>query len=100
MTIFVGAFEVNSVFHRTLTIIATSSIVITAVYILRLIGKILYGQVQSKASAIELTDATWDEKISLFVLVVAIAGMGLIPFGINRLISDSVLPFIASISLS
>jgi len=97
MTIFVGAFEVNTVFHRTLTIIATSSIVITAVYILRLVGKILYGQVQSKASSIELTDATWDERISLFVLVVAIAGMGLIPFGINRLISDSVLPFITQV---
>jgi NADH-quinone oxidoreductase subunit M len=94
MTIFVGAFEVNTVFHRTLTIIATSSIVITAVYILRLIGKILYGPIQNSVS-LKLTDATWDERISLIVLVVAIAGMGMIPLGINRLISNSVLSFIA-----
>jgi NADH-quinone oxidoreductase subunit M len=98
MTIFVGAFEVNTVFHRTLTIIATASIVITAVYILRLIGKILYGPVQNNGS-LTLTDATWDERISLITLVVAIAGMGMIPFGINRLISDSVLPFITQLSV-
>ena len=39
MTIFVGSFQNNDVFHRTLTIIACSSIVITAVYILRLVGR-------------------------------------------------------------
>jgi NADH-quinone oxidoreductase subunit M len=96
MTIFVGAFEINNMFYRTLTVIATASIVITAVYILRLIGKILYGPVQN-TETLKLTDATWDERISLIVLVVAIAGMGMIPFGINRLISDSVLPFVAQI---
>jgi NADH-quinone oxidoreductase subunit M len=94
MTIFVGAFEINNIFYRTLTIIATASIVITAVYILRLIGKILYGPVQNTTS-LKLTDATWDERIVLICLVVAIAGMGMIPLGINRLISNSVLPFIA-----
>ncbi|RAZ93698.1 NADH-quinone oxidoreductase subunit M, partial [Klebsiella oxytoca] len=48
MTIFVGSFQNNDVFHRTLTIIACSSIVITAVYILRLVGKILYGTCTNK----------------------------------------------------
>jgi NADH-quinone oxidoreductase subunit M len=42
MTIFVGSFLHNDTFHRALVIIATSSIVITAVYILRLVGNILY----------------------------------------------------------
>jgi NADH-quinone oxidoreductase subunit M len=93
MTIFVGAFEVNTVFHRTLTIIATASIVITAVYILRLIGKMLYGPLQNTGS-LKLTDATWDERIALIFLIVAIAGMGMLPMGINRLIHDSVFLFI------
>jgi NADH-quinone oxidoreductase subunit M len=87
MTIFVGAFEVNSMFARTLTVIAVSSIVITAVYILRLIGKILYGSsVANDTVSLHLTDATWDERIALVVLVVSIAGMGLMPWGISQLV--------------
>ncbi|MDR2232849.1 MAG: NADH-quinone oxidoreductase subunit M, partial [Tannerella sp.] len=93
MTIFVGSFEVNTVFARTLTIIATASIVITAVYILRLVGKMLYGAVQTGPSdghePVKLTDATWDERVALFFLVVAIAFMGLFPYGISRLINSS-----------
>ena len=38
MTIFVGSFQHTDTFHRVLTIVATTSIVITAVYILRLVG--------------------------------------------------------------
>src|SRR5574344_2110871 len=45
MSIFVGSFENADTFHRVCTIIATSSIVITAVYILRVVGRILYGSV-------------------------------------------------------
>jgi len=95
MTIFVGAFEVNTVFARTLTIIATASIVITAVYILRLIGKMLYGAVQAgpstSAETVKITDASWDERVALFFLVVAIAVMGMFPFGISRLINSSII---------
>ena len=94
MTIFVGSFEVNDTFHRVLTILATTSIVVTAVYILRLIGKILYGEV-GNAEHLKLTDATWDERFTLICLVIAIAGLGLFPLGISNMISDSVLPVIA-----
>ena len=44
MTVFVGSFENGDTFHRVCTIIACTSIVTTAVYILRTVGKILYGQ--------------------------------------------------------
>jgi len=86
MTIFVGAFEVNNAFSRTLTVIATASIVITAVYILRLIGKILYGPAQHTASP-TLTDATWDERLALLCLIAAIAGMGMMPMGVRLVIN-------------
>ena len=43
MTIFNGAFMNDDTFHRVVTIIACTSIVITAVYILRVVGKIIYG---------------------------------------------------------
>jgi NADH-quinone oxidoreductase subunit M len=90
MTVFVGAFEVNDAFHRTLTVLATTSIVITAVYILRLVGKILYGEAENPAH-LKLTDATWDERLTLICLIAAIAGMGLAPFGISRMVSESVM---------
>src|SRR5574344_1262999 len=45
MTIFVGSFQNADTFHRVLTIAATTSIVVAAVYILRMVGKILYGSV-------------------------------------------------------
>jgi NADH-quinone oxidoreductase subunit M len=97
MTIFVGSFEVNDVFHRALTVIACSSIVITAVYILRLVGKILYGKVEDEHHLL-LTDATWDERLTLIVLIVSVAGLGLVPFWVSNVISDSVLPVITQLT--
>ncbi|MDR1381292.1 MAG: NADH-quinone oxidoreductase subunit M [Tannerella sp.] len=86
MTIFTGSFELNDPFHRTLTVVAAASIVITAVYILRLTGKILYGA----DDGLKLTDATWDERLAVICLIVAVAGLGLAPWGISGMISDSV----------
>ena len=57
MTIFVGSFEHADTFRRVLTIVATTSIVITAVYILRLVGKILYGTC-TKPEHLKTTDDT------------------------------------------
>jgi NADH-quinone oxidoreductase subunit M len=91
MTIFVGSFLNNDTFHRALVIIATSSIVITAVYILRLVGKILYGSPVNEHH-LTLTDATWDERFAVICLVICIAGLGVAPWWINDMISESVVP--------
>ena len=91
MTIFVGSFLHNDTFHRALVIIATSSIVITAVYILRLVGKILYGSPVNEHH-LSLTDATWDERFAVICLVICIAGLGMAPWWINDMISESVVP--------
>ena len=91
MTIFVGSFVHTDAFHRTLTIVATTTIVITAVYILRLVGKILYGSPVNEHH-LELTDATWDERFAVICLVLCIAGLGMAPWWINDMISESMLP--------
>ena len=88
MTIFVGAFEHNDMFHRVFTIIAISSIVATAVYILKVVGKILYGPVQDPHH-LELTDAVWHEKVATIALIICVAGVGLFPGWISHLISAS-----------
>lgn len=92
MTIFVGSFQHTDMFHRTITIIATASIVITAVYILRLVGKIIYGT--PNEDHIHLTDATWDERFAVICLIVCVAGLGIAPLWIGDMISDSVLPML------
>ena len=97
MTIFVGSFEHTDMFHRVVTIIATTSIVITAVYILRLVGKVLYGNVENKEH-LKLTDATWDERFSVICLIVAVAGLGIAPLWISNMISDSVLPVVNALT--
>ncbi len=96
MTIFNGAFMNNDTFHRVVTIIACTSIVITAVYILRVIGKILYGTCNNPEH-LKLKDATWDERIAVTVLVIAIAGLGLYPLWMNDMISESVTGLISHI---
>ncbi len=98
MTIFIGSFQNADMFHRVLTIVACCSIVITAVYILRTVGKILYGPVQDEHH-IGLPDAAWYEKVSAVGLIVAIAFMGMYPWGVSNMISESVLPVITKLGM-
>ena len=99
MTIFVGAFSNPDTFSRTCTIIATTSIVITAVYILRLVGKILYGEVENK-EYLKLTDATWDERFAVICLIFCVAGLGMAPLWIGNMIQGSVEPIVNVITSS
>ena len=96
MTVFVGSFQNPDLFHRTCTIIATMSIVITAVYILRVVGKILYGTCQNPEH-LKLTDATWDERFAVICLIIAVAGLGLAPYWVSNVISGSVEPIISQL---
>jgi len=93
MTIFFGAFQNENIFYRIFTIIACASIVITAVYILRVVGKILYGEVQDKHH-LELTDAVWHEKVSVGVLIICIVGMGSLPFWLSEMTFDAFAPIV------
>lgn len=96
MSIFVGAFENTDTFHRVATIIACTSIVITAVYILRVCGKILYQKIPNPTFE-KLHDATWDERIAVSVLIFCVAGLGLAPFWAQNVIYDAVGPLIEHI---
>ena len=96
MTIFFGSFQNSDLFHRVFVITATCSIVITAVYILRVVGKLLLGPVQDKHH-LELTDATWFERLATVTLIVCIAGIGCFPNWINETIQHSFVPIINAI---
>ena len=89
MTIFVGSFENPDTFHRCCTIIACTSIVVTAVYILRTVGFILFGKVTNSHYE-ELTDATWDEKFAVCCLIACVAGLGSFPLWASNVIDGGV----------
>ena len=97
MSIFVGSVEYAGTFHSACTIIACMSIVVTAVYILRVVGKILYGEVADK-HYLELTDATWDERFAVCCLIACVAGLGLAPMWASNVIGDAVNPIINVLS--
>ena len=105
MTIFVGAFgadpvsgDPNTSFRMVATIIACTSIVVTAVYILRVVGKILYGEVENK-HFLELTDATWDERVAVICLIFCVAGLGCMPFFFSDMISPAAGTILQSIGV-
>ena len=97
MTIFVGSFANDDLFHRTCTIIACTAIVITAVYILRVAGKILFQKVANPEFE-KLTDATWDERIAVCCLIFCVAGLGMVPFWVRNVINDAVGPILSVIN--
>lgn len=96
MTIFIGSFQHADMFHRVFTIAGASSIVITAVYILRVVGKLLFGEVQNEHHR-ELTDASWDERLSTAVLIVCVAIIGCFPNFFINIISDSFNPVVEAL---
>jgi NADH-quinone oxidoreductase subunit M len=97
MTIFTGAFQHADVFHRVVTILACSSIVITAVYILRVVGVLLFGPIKNEHFN-HLDDAKWYEKLSAGVLIAAVAGIGIAPLWLSDMINQSLGPVVKALS--
>ncbi len=98
MTVFVGSFERADLFHRCCTVIACTSIVVTAVYILRTVGFILYGKVADPHYE-ELPDARWDEKFTVCCLIFCVAALGSFPFWASEVISDGVAPVLKVLAI-
>ncbi len=86
MTVFVGAWQRPDAFHRTATILAAASIVVTAVYILRAAGKAVMGPITNQ-HYLELKDATWNEKFASVLLIIGILAIGIVPFWLYNLIA-------------
>ena len=96
MTIFFGSFQEAGLLQRVFTVAACASIVITAVYILRVVGKLLFGEVQNEHHR-ELTDAVWYERFSTTVLICSVAAIGCFPNFFGDIIRDSFLPVVDAI---
>jgi len=93
MQIFVGAFQHPDMFHRVTTIITVSAIVVTAVYILRVVGMMLMGPVTNNDYLV-LEKATWYEKVGVLLLLIPIVFMGVTPIWLSDMVRESLAPFI------
>ena len=96
MNIFMGAFQEDSMFYRIATIVSISAIVVTAVYVLRVVGIMLMGPVKNEAYN-KLESTTWYEKTGILLLLLPIIGIGVAPLWISNLIMESLQPFIQGV---
>ncbi|MBO9200644.1 MULTISPECIES: complex I subunit 4 family protein [Niastella] len=88
VTVLMGAWEKADAWYRLATILACASIVVTAVYILRAMGKVIMGPLQVEGGAtITLTDADWNEKAAAAILIIGIVAIGMAPFWLTVLIN-------------
>jgi len=87
MTVFMGSWQNEGAFYRIATILSCMSIVVTAVYILRAIGQTAMGPL--KESFKGLSDASWNERLAVIILVAGIIAIGVTPFWLNELVAPS-----------
>ena len=96
MNIFVGAFQHEDMFYRIATVVSVSAIVVTAVYILRVVGIMLMGPVKNE-EFLTLERVTWNEKLGILLLLIPIVGMGVAPLWLSDMILESLQPFIQGV---
>ena len=87
MTIFIGAFQNTDMFYRVATILVCTSIVITAVYILRVVAILLLGPIRNE-HYLRLKDATWFEKVGGLSLLISILAIGVAPLWLSNLLRE------------
>jgi len=78
---------------RFLTILATMSIVVTAVYVLRGLAQVFQGPIINEEYN-HLTDATIPERISTGILMITVIFVGILPWYLIDLIESSLMPFL------
>ncbi len=96
MNIFVGAFEHENIYYRIATIVSVSAIVVTAVYILRVVGIMLMGPVKDD-TYMGFPKVTWFERLGILLLLLPIIGIGVAPLWLSELIFESLNPFIQGV---
>jgi NADH-quinone oxidoreductase subunit M len=92
VTVFMGSWENANEWYRVATVLACASIVVTAVYILRAMGKVIMGPLQVEGASLQqagaLGDAGWNEKVAAGLLIIGIIAIGIAPFWLTELINQ------------
>lgn len=94
--VFIGGFMGGDLLGtpaKVLTVLATASIVVTAVYVLRGLTQVFYGKI-TNIEYETLTDATLSEKMATGILVFTLVVLGMLPWYFVDMIESSLMPFI------
>ena len=88
---FMGSWQNADGMYRLATILACASIVVTAVYILRAMGKVIMGPLQMNNDTAHPNllgaDAGWNEKAAAAILIIGIVIIGMAPFWLSQVSS-------------
>lgn len=101
VTVFMGSWEHAELFYKIATIIACASIVVTAVYILRAVGKAIMGPLANNDYKLS-GDAGWNERLAATLLIIGIVAIGIAPFWLNQLIgpgADTIMKNISNVAI-
>lgn len=88
MTVFMGSWQHHELWYRVATVAACASIVVTAVYILRALGKVMMGPMLDPHHA-AIGDAGWNERMAAVLLTLAVVFAGIAPLFLQNLISPA-----------
>jgi NADH-quinone oxidoreductase subunit M len=91
LLVFLGAYFTQSVFFKVVAVIAVTSIVFTALYVLRVLQKTFYGPITDEHYR-GLPDATLVEKIPIVILITVMLVVGFYPYPVIKLIDAGVAP--------
>jgi NADH-quinone oxidoreductase subunit M len=94
LMVFIGAYFVqgaHSMFYKTVAIISISSIVFTALYVLRVLQKTFYGPITDEHYK-ELKDASFVERLPIIILITVMLVVGFYPYPVIKVIDASVVP--------
>jgi NADH-quinone oxidoreductase subunit M len=104
MTVFMGAWQNADFWYRLATIAACASIVVTAVYILRALGKVFWGEpllnpplqggLEQPHDPFSLPEGegwggAWNEKLAAVILIAGVVLIGVAPFLLMQLIDPA-----------
>jgi NADH-quinone oxidoreductase subunit M len=87
LLVFLGAYFTQDAFFKVVAVIALTSIVFTALYVLRVLQKTFYGPITDPQYH-ELKDATLVERIPVVILITVMVVVGVYPYPVIRLIDS------------
>ncbi|HTB23448.1 MAG TPA: NADH-quinone oxidoreductase subunit M [bacterium] len=90
LLVFLGAYFTQDLFFKVVAVIALTSIVFTALYVLRVLQKTFYGPI-TEPHYKELGDATLVERIPVVILITVMVLVGVYPFPVLRLIDGGLI---------
>ena len=101
-----GSWQNADFWYRLAVVAACASIVVTAVYILRALGKVMMGPLQIPSGSspslssgnVAEADAHWNEKLAAALLIAGIVIIGVAPLLLQHLLNQSAADIMQNVS--